>query len=513
MELFRASRKGAILSPEDVAWAASALSESQPALSSGLNLFDAALQELPLKKCLQDANVWQRSLQHPLLRLVLLHQLSLKGGVKAWAALRVSDVTVLDTVAQVSVYLNSLAAGHASSSKLSSVDYDLKASARSLLDMLGEDKMPALVHQSIGSLSADRALALHQHFGEALPAAVLTPLLDAALEDSAGVMLIEEDMLSLAMAMEHNGLADEYQWEKLATLLTRHWSRSDSRTLLKAMLVLPEFLQVAPGRLKRALIPLCHTTVLASLPHGCFCWLLDAWGTWSNNNTVQHLPPVLSLLIRPAVERHLQDLDVKRLITASRILDACEGGEAVVDILLFWQSWAEDLVSDCKVKTWRWSIFQEALREVAGSKHLHGKTGQTATLGDMIMEGILLQELVTAKDGLPLDLLLDVGRRLPQDRRSELSGALHDLLWHCLAGRGGGLSLLNAVVIAQGEACVACEPGSQLHDALIAHIVKMLTTSSAVTLFCRCRPCPSVLEPVLKKVKGWQRLELNVMLR
>ena len=32
------------------------------------------------------------------------------------------------------------------------------------------------------------------------------------------------------------------------------------------------------------------------------------------------------------------------------------------------------------------------------------------------------------------------------------TGALQELLWHCLAGRGGGLSLLNAVSVAQGEA-------------------------------------------------------------
>lgn len=39
-----------------------------------------------------------------------------------------------------------------------------------------------------------------------------------------------------------------------------------------------------------------------------------------------------------------------------------------------------------QVKSWRWSIFQEALREVSGSRHLTKK--QTGTsLGDMIIEG------------------------------------------------------------------------------------------------------------------------------
>ncbi|CAE7639071.1 unnamed protein product [Symbiodinium pilosum] len=207
---------------------------------------------------------------------------------------------------------------------------------------------------------------------------------------------------------------------------------------------------------------------------------------------------------------------VCRLITASQILDACDGSEAVVDILLFWQSWCEHLVSECKVKTWRWSSFQETLREVAGSKHLHRMTEQSPTLGDMIMEGILLTELVGAKNALPLELLLDVCRRLPEERRGELRGALQDLLWHCLAGRGGGLSLLNAVSVAQGETSLPCEPGSQLFDALADHIVKELSgpaAASAVSFFCHCRPSPELQEAVLKKVKGWQALELNVMLR
>ena len=42
-------------------------------------------------------------------------------------------------------------------------------------------------------------------------------------------------------------------------------------------------------------------------------------------------------------------MNMARLITASRVLDACDGSDAVVDILLFWQSWAEHLVSECKV--------------------------------------------------------------------------------------------------------------------------------------------------------------------
>ena len=37
----------------------------------------------------------------------------------------------------------------------------------------------------------------------------------------------------------------------------------------------------------------------------------------------------------------------RRLIAASHILDTCDG-DGVVDILLFWQSWMEHLVSECK---------------------------------------------------------------------------------------------------------------------------------------------------------------------
>lgn len=48
-----------------------------------------------------------------------------------------------------------------------------------------------------------------------------------------------------------------------------------------------------------------------------------------------------------------------------------------------------------EVKSWRWSVFQEALREVSGSQHLRRKTEMSAmsastSLGDMIMEGKLI---------------------------------------------------------------------------------------------------------------------------
>jgi len=131
----------------------------------------------------------------------------------------------------------------------------------------------------------------------------------------------------------------------------------------------------------------------------------------------------------------------------------------------------------------------------------------------MIMEGILLTELVRAKEDLPLELLLDVGRRLPEEGRAELRGALHELLWHCLAGRGGSLSLLNAVSVAQGETFLPCEPGSKLFDALVDHIVKVLRqtlSASSVSFFCRCRPSPALRQAVLEKLRGWQRLELSV---
>ena len=49
-----------------------------------------------------------------------------------------------------------------------------------------------------------------------------------------------------------------------------------------------------------------------------------------------------------------------------------------------------------EVKSWRWSVFQEALREVSGSQHLRRKTEMSAmsastSLGDMIMEGKLIR--------------------------------------------------------------------------------------------------------------------------
>mmetsp|Transcript_30069 Transcript_30069/g.71544 ORF Transcript_30069/g.71544 Transcript_30069/m.71544 type:complete len:623 (+) Transcript_30069:53-1921(+) len=490
---------GGSLSAEDAAFTAAGTAECQ-SMGSRLGAFDAALRELTLKQCMQDVQVWQHSCsQHPLLQLVLLHQVGLKGGHKAWSALGISDDSVLDTVGQVAVLIDGQ---HLASSKKLE-EFDLRPAARSVLRVLGEERIASSAH----AMTASQALALHGHFAEALPSSALLPLLEAALADAATAPLVEEHVLSLALALEADGLAEKCVWEKFALLLTRCWSSLDNRSLLAAMLVLPELLRAAPGDLESALVPLCETNLLSSLPYGCVVWLLDSWASCAKG---KRFPSLLARLLRPAVERHLLDFDVRRLIAASHILDTCDG-DGVVDILLFWQSWMEHLVSECKVKTWRWSRCQEALREVAQSSTL--RETQTPSLGDMIMEGILLTDLVRAKEDLPLELLLDVGRRLPKEARGELQGALQELLWHCLAGRGGGLSLLNAVSVAQGETFLPCEPGSKLFDALVDHIVKVLrktSSASSVSFFCRCRPSPALRQAVLTKLRGWQRLELSV---
>jgi len=495
LELLSAGEQGGSLSAEDSAFAGAFTAEPQ-AMRSCLGAFDAALRELTLKQCLQDVQIWQHSCsQHPLLQLVLLHQVGLKGGHKAWSALGVSDDSVLDTVGQVAVLLDGQQL--ASSKKL--VEFDLRPAAWSVLRVLGEERIASSAH----AMTAGQALALHEHFAKALTSSALLPLLEAALADAATAPLVEEHVLSLALAFEAHGLAEKCVWDKFALLLARCWSSLDNRSLLAAMLVLPELLRAAPGELESALVPLCETNLLSSLPYGCVVWLLDSWASSASCAG-------LAQLLRPAVARHLLDFDVRRLIAASHILDTCDG-DGVVDILLFWQSWMEHLVSECKVKTWRWSRCQEALREVAQSPTL--RATQTPSLGDMIMEGILLTELVRAKEDLPLELLLDVGRRLPEEGRAELRGALHELLWHCLAGRGGSLSLLNAVSVAQGETFLPCEPGSKLFDALVDHIVKVLrqtSSASSVSFFCRCRPSPALRQAVLEKLRGWQRLELSV---
>ncbi|CAE7210598.1 unnamed protein product [Symbiodinium sp. CCMP2592] len=501
LELLSAGEQGGSLSAEDSAFAGAFTAEPQ-AMQSCLGAFDAALRELTLKQCLQDVQIWQHSCsQNPLLQLVLLHQVGLKGGHKAWSALGVSDDSVLDTVGQVAVLLD----GQQSASSKKLVEFDLRPAAWSILRVLGEERIASSAH----AMTAGQALALHEHFAEALTSSAMLPLLEAALADAATAPLVEEHVLSLALAFEAHGLAEKCVWDKFALLLARCWSSLDNRSLLAAMLVLPELLRAAPGELESALVPLCETNLLSSLPYGCVVWLLDSWAS-SASCAGKRFPSLLAQLLRPAVARHLLDFDVRRLIAASHILDTSDG-DGVVDILLFWQSWMEHLVSECKVKTWRWSRCQEALREVAQSPTLSAT--QTPSLGDMIMEGILLTELVRAKEDLPLELLLDVGRRLPEEGRAELRGALHQLLWHCLAGRGGSLSLLNAVSVAQGETFLPCEPGSKLFVALVDHIVKVLrqtSSASSVSFFCRCRPSPALRQAVLEKLRGWQRSQDEV---
>lgn len=125
-----------------------------------------------------------------------------------------------------------------------------------------------------------------------------------------------------------------------------------------------------------------------------------------------------------------------------------------------------------EVKSWRWSVFQEALREVSGSQHLRRKTEMSAmsastSLGDMIMEGkliwpqtigwimfecflvlwgtlfshffslflyffcflwvhggVLFAELLRHARALPMDLLLELLRQMPSAREELAAGWL-----------------------------------------------------------------------------------------
>lgn len=125
-----------------------------------------------------------------------------------------------------------------------------------------------------------------------------------------------------------------------------------------------------------------------------------------------------------------------------------------------------------EVKSWRWSVFQEALREVSGSRHLRRKTEMSAmsastSLGDMIMEGklirpqtigwimfecflvmwgtlfshsfslflyffcflwfhggVLFAELLRHARALPMDLLLELLRQMPSAREELAAGWL-----------------------------------------------------------------------------------------
>lgn len=449
-----------------------------------LDAFRTCLSQMSVKKCLD-----LEQPENPILRLALLEQMGIKGGYKAWLSLPKQHgvLKTLGEAAEASLVPNE----------------DITAMGISVLGILGQERIE--MHHSGAELSPNQVFALYRYFAKVLPTSFLHLVLDQLNHPSLDPLQVQEDdILSIALAAEAQGLAAH---ERLAQLLMKRWSKlskSSKRGLLESMLLLPQLLQLAPGQLEEALLEQCQSNqLLVALPLRCFTWLLDSWGTQPGSQ-------LFPVLLRPALEWHLTDLDVRRLVTVSKMFDAFDIPEAAAEVVLLWHSWAENLSAECQVKSWRWSIFQEALREVSGSRHLRHKTGQTS-LGDMIIEGVLLVELLRHAKSLPLDLLLELLRRMPM-AREELAADLPGMVWHFLDGRGGGLSLLAAMKIAQGEAFIKCEPNSELWNALVKHIVLQLNGHSTFEFFCRCRPAPLLREAVQKKLKGWQALEFKVML-
>eukprot|EP00435_Cladocopium_sp_Y103_P068481 s1136_g31.t1 len=446
-----------------------------------LDAFRTCLSQMSVKKCLD-----LEQPENPILRLALLEQMGIKGGYKAWLSLPKQHgvLKTLGEAAEASLVPNE----------------DITAMGISVLGILGQERIE--MHHSGAELSPNQVFALYRYFAKVLPTSFLHLVLDQLNHPSLDPLQVQEDdILSIALAAEAQGLAAH---ERLAQLLMKRWSKlskSSKRGLLESMLLLPQLLQLAPGQLEEALLEQCQSNqLLVALPLRCFTWLLDSWGTQPGSQ-------LFPVLLRPALEWHLTDLDVRRLVTVSKMFDAFDIPEAAAEVVLLWHSWAENLSAECQVKSWRWSIFQEALREVSGSRHLRHKTGQTS-LGDMIIEGVLLVELLRHAKSLPLDLLLELLRRMPM-AREELAADLPGMVWHFLDGRGGGLSLLAAMKIAQGEAFIKCEPNSELWNALVKHIVLQLNGHSTFEFFCRCRPAPLLREAVQKKLKGWQALEFK----
>lgn len=449
-----------------------------------LDAFRTCLSQMSVKKCLD-----LEQPENPILRLALLEQMGIKGGYKAWLSLpkRHGVLKTLGEAAEASLLPNE----------------DITAMGISVLGILGQERIE--MQHSGAELSANQVFALYRYFAEVLPTSFLHLVLDQLNHPSLDPLQVQEDdILSIALAAEAQGLADNERLARLAQLLMKRWSKlskSSKRGLLESMLLLPQLLQLAPG-LEEALLEQCQSNQsLRALPFRCFTWLLDSWGTQPGSR-------LFPVLLRPALEWHLTDLDVRRLVIVSKMFDAFVP-EAAAEVVLLWHSWAENLSAESQVKSWRWSIFQEALREVSGSRHLTRQTG--TSLGDMIIEGVLLVELLRHAKSLPLDLLLELLRRMPA-AREQLAADLPGMVWHFLDGHGGGLSLLAAMKIAQGEAFIKCEPNSELWNALVKHVVLQLNGHSTFKFFCRCRPAPLLREAVQKKLKGWQALELKVML-
>jgi len=361
----------------------------------------------------------------------------------------------------------------------------------------------------LGELDAAACRALVHAAGGRL-AAWAQPLLESLvqrIEEEPGAFC-EADIFAVA-----GGLAQAYpkgmspSWGRLAGALMAHWVVVDLQVLLEAMLSLPTMLASSPRAFKSALARHCEddNTVLLALGQNDLALIIDAWVEQNCN-----LPTALRCILHCTVEHHLMALDARRLVRASILLD--DGNPyAELAIVEWWQKWLQRLVEYRQLSGW--GRCSEALREVSIWRDMATAGGNQEPLAETVLQGVVVECLVEVADTAPLQVGLELTRAV--DPCSEaaclLEQKLGDRVRSCLRGEDGGLPLIMAIAVANGETPVKCEPGTKLWEALTWSVTEQLKTLREVDLFCRCQPRRELKDAILKRVGGdWRALELQM---
>jgi len=257
--------------------------------------------------------------------------------------------------------------------------------------------------------------------------------------------------------------------------------------------------------------------VLLPLGPALLAQLIDAWASLQGSSRTA-LSPLCPLLLT-AAERQCSALDAKCLIAVSRLVDAQDRPNGAAEIMLLWKRWIELAVEDARSETRGWARCREAFRGVqrwrdmeAAAAGPYGLPPGRASLAEMVLQGVVAEGLCAVAWEVPLELAMMLGRVIAPGcaAAARLAPMLESRVRRLLRGADGGLPLMVAISVANGETLVECVPGTMLWEAVVLAVASRLHTSRQLELFCRCRPIDALRVAVSKEVGGWRSLELQV---
>jgi len=433
------------------------------------------------------------------LRLLFLDKLAEDAGVHAWKSSGVDAINVAEACADYE-----LAKTPASSSN----GFD---ATTLIIRLLGQLSFMC-VGGNMPSLDPDRALILVYNYGDCLGQAGL-PLLHALLNDLQCKPTSYDDATIFSIAGAVDCSANNRVWHQLATALLEKWDSQEPTTVLEKMFSAPQLVSAAPRAFQQVLLMRCKGSpkALATLCPNSLATLIDAWARLNSP-----VPLPLQQLLSFAVEKHLHSLNIRRLVSASRmIIGEQERPTAFTDVRLLWDRWMECMLDWCRFTGY--SRCRKTLRAIKRwycKEQLSQTRGKTCSAAEQLLHTVIAEQLCDQANEAPLAILFELGRLVnPQSPVAKrLSARLTDRVWLHLRGHGGGLKMVDALAVSNGETLVACTPETKLWAPLTALLASQLRARHDIDLFCRSRPRPALRNAVMESAKDWCALELQMRL-